>query len=366
MEDSPKLIVTTGISGCGRKEYLRCWEEYARDRDKKVKVFHVGEMMLKHAQEMSLNLKGANILNADRDLLDVLRSAVFKGVLAEMSANTAGYDAFVVCIHAYFYWHKHYISALDKFLYQFSPDLYITFMDDQRNIIQRLQERQQWQDERLTEGKILEWQGLEIESTSAFADMANKPFFAVPTKPAPSLLYRLIFHPEIEPVYSAMPISHLTDPKDREMIDKFIEKLDNYFVVFNPLSIEAVGAVKVGKKDINKEEQSVISYHIIHRDLDCFIRRAEKVIVFWPERSVPTEVKADKMLTEIWPRVIPSPGIDHEMHEAFSKTKDVWLICMNKKVSPFVAGFCTKFFSSTKDFFNFLEEQYPERKDMKW
>lgn len=364
-----KTVIVTGIPGCGRKDYLKKLEEYARNRGKKVKVFLVGEMMFEHAREVGFDLDDANILNADRDFLDVLRSAVFQKIWAEILAaqsRTNGYDAVVICNHAFFYWHRHYIAAFDKFIQQFMPNLYVTFIDNQERILGRLNQRRQWQNEKLNEEKVLEWQGIEAEATSKFADMEKKPFFAVPVNSAPSLLYRLVFHPEIEPVYSAMPISHFTDPEDRKQIDQFIEKLDRYFVVFNPLSMEKVGAIKIGGPDAKTASQETIICHIIYRDLDWFVRRAKKIVVFLPQRPVPDEIKDDKKLIRLWPRVVPSPGIDHETHAGFSKTKDVWLVCLNKEASPFTTHFCTKFFGSVKEFFDFLAKQYPDRVNMVW
>lgn len=362
----PKVIIVTGIPGCGRKDYLKKWEAYAQSRGKKVKVFHVGEMMFRHAREIGLHLDGSNILNGDRDFLDVLRSAVFQIILAEMLKSKDEYEAVIICNHGFFYWHRHYIMAFDKFIQQFTPDMYVTFIDNQESILGRLNQRPQWQNERLTEEKILEWQGIEAESTSKLADMEGKPFFAVPANSSPLLFYRLIFHPEIETVYSAMPISHFTDPEDREQIDRFIEKLDQFFVVFNPLSMEKIGAVKIDDRNADQARREAVSCHVIYRDLDWFVRRSQKTVVFWPQRPLPEIIKADSKLAELWPRVIPSPGVDHETHAGFSKTKDVWLVCLNKEVSPFAVHFCTKFFNSAEDFFNFLAEQYPSRVNATW
>ena len=357
----PKIIIATGISGCRRKDYLEKWEEYAEERGRKVKVFHVAKMMFEQAREIGLNLDGKNILNGDRDYLDLLRLTVFKDIKADISSNEDKYEAVVVCNHAFFWWHRHYIATFDEFVQQLAPDLYITFIDNQERILERLIQRPQWQNEGLSEGDILIWQGLEGEATAKFADMNGLPFFAVPTSASPSLFHRLVFHPEIEAVYSAMPISHFTAPEDRKQIDQFIEKLDKYFVVFNPLSMEKVGAVKIGIQEPDEDERKTIYDHIIYRDLDWFVRRSKKIIVFWPQRPLPDSIKNDKDLAKIWPRVVPSPGMDHEIHAAFTKTKDVWLICHNKEASPFTTHFCTKFFPTNKSFFDFLAEQYPDR-----
>ena len=80
-----RLIIATGISGSGRKEYLSKWEEYCRIRGKRVKVYHVGELMFKLAKDMGLNFNPINILNGDQDILHILRTSVLNRILAEIS-----------------------------------------------------------------------------------------------------------------------------------------------------------------------------------------------------------------------------------------------------------------------------------------
>lgn len=353
----PKLIATSGIPGCGRKDCLKRVEEYSIQKGKKVRVFPVGEMMFEHARGIGQRLNRENVLNGDLGLLNALRSAVFEKIGREMDAGATEYDAFILCVHAFFYWQTQYIAAFDKFLGQLPIDLYVTFIDGHRNIKERLSNRTQWQSENLTDSKISEWQGIEGGVTSVLANIANKPFYAVPTGESPSMLYRLIFHPEIETVYTAMPISHLSDPKDRKQINDFIERVNQYFVVFNPLAVEELGTIAVEKKSLVDEDNLTVRHHVVYRDLDWLVRRADKFIVIWPEQRPPKELQ-DAELRALWPRVIPSPGANHETHAAFTQTKDVWTVCLHDAVSPFVTHFSTKFFTNTKDFFAFLEKHY--------
>jgi len=51
-----QIIVATGISGCGRKEYLEAWERYAKRRGKKVKIFSVGDLIFKHAEAIVFSM----------------------------------------------------------------------------------------------------------------------------------------------------------------------------------------------------------------------------------------------------------------------------------------------------------------------
>jgi adenylate kinase len=346
-----KLILTTGISGVGEKEYLNNWIEYCRIRGKKVKVFNAGEMMLKHAHNCGIRLQKRNILNADKDLLQMDRSVVFTTIFADISANSENYDAVIICMHSFMFWkerfYRTYDRFLERFLKRFPADMYITFIDDFRKIFNRLSQREEWQTNKtkLTYSKILYWQNIEVEVTSGWADFADRPFFALATGQPISTLYKLVFHPEIETVYVKMPISHFREPEKRVIVDNFIKELDRPFTVFSPLAVELVGAMPIDK--INDEETITINNHIVHRDLYWFVNQCDIGVT-------------------LWPGIVPSPGVDHETHESHTKTKNEWVIFLGGEVSPFMAYFNTEFFPSIEAFFEFVYKKYPERKNLEW
>lgn len=340
-----KTVIATGIPGCGRKNYLPRWEAYCRERGKNVKFFPVAEMMFQEAERIGRKLNRKNILYGDPDLLSAYHLAVFHRIQGEIAMSGHQYDAIVPAFHSFFYWQKRFQRAYDRSLLNlFSPDLFVTFIDDGAKILERLSGRAQWQDEKLTAQKILDWQNIEVETTSGIADLMPKPFFTLAVEQPISTLYKLVFHPEIEPVYIAMPITHLKSQSARAKIDAFIKRLDRYFTVFNPLAIEVSGAVQLDEPNVDMAPY----HHTVHRDLYWLIRQVEKVIVYWPEGPV------------------SSPGAHHETHEAFTKTKDVWVIHPSKEASPFVPHFSMKLFRGEDAFFEFLDERYPERKDLNW
>lgn len=339
-----KLILTTGVSGVGKKKYLKEWEDYCSRRGKKVKIFNVGEMMLKHAINCGIKLQKKNFLNADKDLLQMDRSAVFTGILSEIEREFSDYDAVVICMHAFMFWKERFYRTYDRFLKKFSPDMYITFIDDFRNIANRLNQREEWR-KKLTFTKILYWQNVEVEVTSGWADFAGKKFFALATGQPISTFYKLIFHPELETVYVKMPISHFRESEKRVKIDEFIKELDKPFTVFSPLAVEVVGMIPTDKFD--DEELITINNHVVHRDLYWFVNQCD-------------------MGVTLWPGVVPSPGVNHETHESHTKTKDEWVIYLGDEASPFITYFNTELFKSQKDFFDYVYGKYPERKELSW
>ena len=345
-----KVVLATGPSGVGEKKFLTDSIRYCTERDKKVKVYDIARLMYGFADEIGDELPKENILNVDIDRRASLRSSVLKDVLTEIN-RVEDLDAAVVCLHETFYWNKCFQPAHDRFLSskRFKPDMYITFIDDFRRISERLRARPQWQDQNLTYAEILAWLNNEVIFTRGRAQRSDKPFFVIPTseKQSISTLYKLMFCPEMPQVYVAMPISHFQDPIEREKINKFIEKLNNYFVVFNPLAVEIVGAASVD--DFQDTERITINHHVVNRDLKWFVHQSKKLIAYWPGP-------------------VASPGLSIETYEAFIKGKDVWVIYLGKEASPFTTSFTThsKLFESEGEFFEFLDKKYPERKNLSW
>ena len=74
------LIITTAISGSSRKEYLEKLEKYAEKEGKKIKVYHVGQMMIDHSQDIGINFTPENVLNAPPSVINAVRSAVFEKI----------------------------------------------------------------------------------------------------------------------------------------------------------------------------------------------------------------------------------------------------------------------------------------------
>lgn len=346
----PKLILATAISGVGEKKFLTDSVKYCTQRGKAVKIYDTADMMKDFADVIGEELPQENILNVDIKRRTTLRAAVLRSVLAEI-ASAKDLDVAIVCLHAVFYWDKCFQAAYDRFLSskRFKPDMYITFIDDFRRIQKRLNERSQWERQNLTYAEILSWQNVEVILTQGWAQNADKSFFVVPTseKQSVSTLYKLLFCPEIEPVYIAMPISHFREEEKRRAIDMFIEKLDHYFAVFNPLAVEVVGAASVD--DFQSAEKMTINQHVKNRDLYWFVNQSKKIIAYWPGP-------------------IASPGVNTEIYEAFINGKDVWQIYLGKEASPFITSLHTasKLFESEEEFFDFLDKKYPERKNLEW
>jgi len=333
-----KLVVATGISGCGRKEYLENWQHLCREKEKKTKVYHVGQMLFDQAKKAKVYITPENVLNTNPYVLAALRSGVFETIFASLEKDLEEYDAVVLSIHSFFYWKKVFSRAYDHFyLGKFNPDMFICFIDNSKYILEKLVNREQWRSQDLTEQEILYWQNIEVETTGSLAELKEKKFFVLSVGQPTETLYNLVFEPDIEPVYVNIPITHLAEKKDQDKAKAFIKKLGEYFVVFNPLTIET-GAV-----DLRHEEDKTIHQQTVNRDLYWLLRQSKKNIAYFP-------------------KIVFSPGVINEVREAYETNKEAWIIYPAAESSPFLDYFSTRIFRSEKEFFEFLDEYKASKK----
>src|SRR3989344_4217918 len=230
-----KVIICTGISGSGRKEYLDSFAEYSAKLGKKVKVHHVGQLMIERAKRDGLNITTKNILNTNRHTMQALRSGVYESILRSFKDDHKKYDLIIVSIHGFFYWKKTFHHSYDHhYIARFKPDLFITVMRDPVDVREALAGRDQWKRERLTEQEISLWQNVETEVIATWAEFSGCPYYAFFNVQRLCQLFKLVFLPEMESTYISMPMTHMMDGVNRARVDRFIKKLEQYFVVFVP------------------------------------------------------------------------------------------------------------------------------------
>lgn len=332
------LVITTSISGSGRKQYLNDLAEYSKKLGKKVKVYHVGQMLFEHAKKVGIHLTPENVLNANPSVIHAVRGAVFENILANLDKDRKENDAVIISIHGIFFWKDRFMRAYDRFyLNKLNPDMFVVLFARATDILKVLNSRAQWKPQKLTLQEILLWQNVEVEMTASWAEIDRKPFYVISVLQSVDTLYRLVFEPWVEPVYVCMPITHLKKKADQEKVERFVKELNKYFVVFNPLKLD----ILIGEKF------DLASYHhTVNQDLYWLIKQSKKVIAYFPI-------------------VVSSPGVINELREAHETNKDVWLIFPSKTISPFLVYFSSQVFESSKDFFKFLKRHIQSKNKKK-
>lgn len=334
-----KLIITTAISGSRRKEYLERFKERAKKHGKKIKIYHVGQMMLEHANAIGINMTPENVLNAPPSVINAIRSAVFEKIAGELPRQLKKNHAVFINIHAMFFWKKVFIRAWDNYyVSQLNPDIFLAFVDDVISINDKLQTRKQWKNENLSMNDILLWRNVDVEMTASWAEMVRKPFYSIPSPSNPKLLYRLLFEPHLEKIYVAMPLTHFDKEEEQALVDKFIKKLEKYFVIFDPREVEMV------EQWTPKLRTPEALHQIVNRDLYWLIKQVDRVIAYFP-------------------KPVSSPGVVNELREAHERNKEAWLVYpKGATMSPFLTYYSNMVFRGPAELFKFLESEKGENK----
>ena len=334
-----KVIICTGISGSGRKEYLDRFAEDSGKLGKKVKVYHVGQMMIERAKRDGLNITPKNILNTNRHTMQALRSGVYESILRNFKEDHKKHDLIVVSIHGFFYWKKTFHHSYDHhYIARFKPDLFITVMRDPVDVRETLSAREQWKRERLGEEEISLWQNVETEVIATWAEFSGCPYYAFFNVQRLCTLFKLVFLPEMESTYISMPMTHMMDGVNRARVDRFIKKLEQYFVVFVP-NINK-GKIPKVSQELSKRNHAhyTHSYQMVKVDLDILLHQSKRIIVFFPKE-------------------VSSPGVINELREAHETNKEAWIIYPSKSASPFLIYYYDRSFLNERQFFLFLENE---------
>lgn len=211
-------------------------------------------------------------------------------------------------------------------------------MEDPVNVMETLKERDQWKRERLTEQEIFLWQNVETEVIATWAEFSGCPYYAFFNVQRLCTLYKLLFLPEMESTYISMPMTHMMEGKNRARVERFIKKLEQYYVVFIPLIMKGkLPEVSVGLSK-KSHKQYTNSYQTVKIDLDILLHQSKRIIVFFP-------------------KAVASPGVVNELREAHETNKEAWLIYPSKLASPFLIYYYDRSFLNEKQFFLFLENE---------
>ncbi len=346
------FVITTGISLCGRKEiFLPGFEKYCKEK-KNVKVINIGERLLpwlwKHARE---EIPEDNILNAEPLPLKILEAAVFQQIRYNLEEWLEEHDAVVLNLHTVFEWRNVSLPSLVTLFLEelislnLEPDYIFCFIDNAKNILERLNDSDQWKKQGFSEGDIWKWQNHEVDNTRDYTYLfkGKKKFFVMPIMQPPETMYYLLFEPWRPVVYAQMPISH-AKVKELKKVRDFIEKVREWAVVFDPLTIET-GVVELDKSD--DTEVKTRNNQTAHRDVNWFIPQVNICVAYYF-------------------KVVFTAGVVDESVVSSQRGKETWVI-FPENCSPFLPYRATReIFSGTDSFLEFFGKEFVSSWIEKW
>ncbi len=323
-----KLVIATGISGCGRKEiFLPGFHDFCENNEKKVKIYNVGDLLPEWAWENAREeLPAENILFVNKQAMSLAHGGVLKDILISLKQDLRDYDVVIINLHTCFLWWMGsiYIPVYNETFVRkliksgFEPDMFVCFIDNANDILRRLHERAQWKGENLSEKDLWLWQNAEVNNTKSLTLLSDEKikFFVMPTREPRETLYYLLFEPWRPIVYAQMPLSHIKANKLKK-VSWLINELRKSAVVFDPMTIET-GVMEREALDKADGDTEVMVVHTQtgYRDTEWFIPQSTLCLAYYVE-------------------VVFTVGVIDETATAAGLGKQTWAIFPGN-VSPFM------------------------------
>jgi len=291
------VVFVTSVSGSAADVQLaRVVKEAKRKgHGHSVMLHDVGESMRRFAEEDDPGVNWARILDADPKMLRHLRARVFQDLAYQIRSKPGVLH--IVDLHLTFRWLAYLTKGLEPHMLEpFKPHVrcFINLIEDLPMVQERL-EKMGWGRRQVLE--LLIWRDEELFTTTLFADLCGRvACHAVANAEPPSLIERLIWHPEIRKVYLSFPITNLQgDRKAQREIEEFRDRLREFVVVFDPYACKDYD--ETYQLEEVKPLRKQLSEATVDRDFR-FIDQADVVVVYYPRKV------ASKGSTPRW----PTPG----------------------------------------------------------
>ena len=322
------IVWCSGISGSGRKDYLREAAAYAAERGRRFEVFEFGDYLAKERSETNLADDATTLLDGNPVVLEVQRRGAFRRMMSDLRDWPAD-DIAVISNHACFMRRGRLQVAVDMAQVRryLGPivDIYCTVVDGAFEIFARQQEHAEWRGH-LNLSEIAIWRDFESTLTQVMAGYESKPFYLLARAEPPESLFRLFQAAAPKRIYLSFPITAITrtNPELLTEAAALAGRLRGAgFVVYDPMAVDDT-PVSLGNRDLSMgvtqeaidAAEPYLNSQTISRDFQL-IDQADWVVVYYP---------TDKI----------SPGVLSEMQHARDVRIPVFLCAFPGSISPFL------------------------------
>lgn len=359
-------VLCTGIPGSGRDPYIKQMMKIAIKKGKEINYYHIYDYIVKKASEIGFKVNKLNILDiflTRPDRIRAFRKAAIDEISSKMS-NEPGVH--IVSTPYHFEWKGASLEGLsDEEIKILDPDIFIVIIDDIVRVKERLREDDQWCEHSFTFGEIARWRREEIKGIWDFAHSFRPPreVFILAIEHGPQVFYDLIFKREKKKVYLSYPITGVTPDiirKERE----FKQKISDYYVVFDPLTIhdwEIVACwknLKDSPKGLPISFKCKIDYENGAKEYECNSKEVEFAIKDIRRQIVDRDYKmidSSEYVIVYHPIKSISAGVICEMVHAKGSGKMVYAMYPFEP-SPFFEYYANRIFKNETDFIDFLQK----------
>ncbi|MGE5583966.1 MAG: AAA family ATPase [Bacillota bacterium] len=361
-------ILCTGITCSDRKELC---DEIAAASGGQITYLDVGNYMREIADQLQLGIPDDKILDAPETTLKVLRKLAFEHVISDLRNRAESGQASqhaIVGLHATFRWRQRTMLGFDPdCVGELAPDIFVTVVDDVRDVKARLDRLPKWLGQKLQYDDILDWIDQETVVTEMLASIQRKPFYPENRRRLPFSYFRwcrampgmgdylvarkedirtfrdLIMKPDLTKVYLSYGITGASKDAIAAAQD-LADQMRDHLIVFNPLSIKDMELARANRPQPSNPgvEQPDGPVSLPDRVTD----RIEKATVYRDYRLI---AQSD-MIVVYYPQDKYSHGVASEINFAHANGKFIVMIWPHSPQSPFLKNQADKTYESVEEF----------------
>jgi len=363
MSTQKRVIVCTGAPGNGRDEMLGALKERAH-----FGYHHLFKYIVEEARLEGTNLNKINILDfydSQPEKMEQLRKRAVQRIVQEV--NKEG-GVHIVSTPIHFEWKgNRFQGLLEEDVRLLNPDMFVIVFDDFVRVRKRLLEDAQWQGHRYTLGEIANWRREEVNGVYRLANAytPRREIQLVAYENGPGLLRDLVYKPSKEKVYLSHPITG-EGPDFFRDVTKFLDSLDEYYVIYDPYLIKDWDIVEQWRDAVNatidadEELPETFTFRMTYSEgpleEEFDIREVETAIKNLRFQIIDSDYKIienSDMVVVYHPRKSISAGVMCEMVYAKSMAKLVYAYYPYEP-SPFFEWYATRIFTDPDEMRDFL------------
>lgn len=320
-------ILCTGITCSDRKELC---SQVATSSGGQISYIDVGDRMAHIARDLQLGITDEKILDAPETTLKCLRAHAFEQVITELECTQGRATAphTIIGLHATFRWRQRTMIGFDaSYVARLAPDMFVTIVDDVKDIKERLDRFPKWQGQHLQHDDILDWVDQETFVTEMLALMLRKPFYLIPRKEDIRTFRNLVLRPELPKAYLSYPITSAS-AEHLQAAEQLADTLREYLMVFNPLAIKDMQFMKEAASALPDRVTRRIKSSTVYRDYRL-ISQSDAVVVYYTtnvySHGVASEINYaaanSKLVVIIWPHG-QSPFLENQADKIYATPED--------------------------------------------
>jgi adenylate kinase/nucleoside 2-deoxyribosyltransferase len=363
MSNQKRVIIFNGPPGNGRDEMIRELKGIAS-----FGYHHLFEYIVEEAKQDNTHLTKINILDfydSQPDKMEQYRLKAIQRINHEINRNGGVH---VISTPVHFEWKGNRFQGLtEEDVQLLNPNMFIIVFDDIVRVRDRLSLDTQWQDHKYTLGEIANWRREEVNGVYRLAESftPKRKIQLVAFENDAKLVRDLIYKPSKETVYLSHPITGEGADFFTKII-KFLESLDEYYVLYDPYLIKDWDIVEQWRDAVNEtidsreEMPDTFTFRMTYKDgpmeAEFDIKEVETAIKNLRFQIIDSDYKIienSDLVVVYHPRKSISAGVMCEMVYAKALAKLVYAYYPYEP-SPFFEWYATRIFTDADEMRDFL------------